>query len=206
MGLVEKEGAFLTVCLKDIVKSEDIAKSENIAGSGDTVRPGDKDKMNSRKLVLPVLAWIICIVGAYKLYTLVRADQAAQEERYAVLQMQAAASEETEVEKLEKQTDIYDKLYSQIDVNDFICWGDSAMAGNGSRSLPNVLKKVIEDNLFSSLKKSFSRVLDTDEYTTPSVKVNNMGVTGEGMRQSDPGACRGKYHGDRRVDHDSMGN
>ena len=201
MGLVEKEGAFLTVCLKDIVKSEDIAKSENIAGSediarleviagsediagsGDTVRPGDKDKMNIRKLVLPVLAWIICIVGAYKLYTLVRADQAAQEERYAVLQMQAAASEETEIEKLEKQTDIYDKLYSQIDVNDFICWGDSAMAGNGSRSLPTVLKKVIEDNLFSSLKKSFSRVLDTDEYTTPSVKVNNMGVTGEGMRQ-----------------------
>ena len=177
MGLVEKEGAFLTVCLKDIVKSEDIA------GSGDTVRPGDKDKMNIRKLVLPVLAWIICIVGAYKLYTLVRADQAAQEERYAVLQMQAAASEETEVEKLEKQTDIYDKLYSQIDVNDFICWGDSAMAGNGSRALPAVLKKVIEDNLFSSLKKSFSRVLDTDEYTTPSVKVNNMGVTGEGMRQ-----------------------
>ena len=110
MGLVEKEGAFLTVCLKDIVKSEDIA------GSGDTVRPGDEDKMNIRKLVLPVLAWIICIVGAYKLYTLVRADQAAQEERYAVLQMQAAASEETEVEKLEKQTDIYDKLYSQIDV------------------------------------------------------------------------------------------
>ena len=70
MGLVEKEGAFLTVCLKDIVKSEDIAKSENIAGSediarleviagsediagsGDTVRPGDKDKMNIRKLVL----------------------------------------------------------------------------------------------------------------------------------------------------------
>ena len=95
MGLVEKEGAFLTVCLKDIVKSEDIA------GSGDTVRPGDEDKMNIRKLVLPVLAWIICIAGAYKLYNLVRADQAAQEERYAVLQMQAAASEETEVEKLE---------------------------------------------------------------------------------------------------------
>ena len=102
MGLVEKEGAFLTVCLKDIVKSEDIA------GSGDTVRPGDEDKMNIRKLVLPVLAWIICIAGAYKLYTLVRADQAAQEERYALLRMQAAASEETEVEKLEKQTDIYD--------------------------------------------------------------------------------------------------
>ena len=139
--------------------------------------------MNIRKYIVPVLAWILCIAGAYRLYTLVRADQAAQVERYAVLQRQAAASEETDVEKLDKQRDVYDRLYAQIDLKDFICWGDSAMAGTGSRSFPAIFKKVTEDNLFSPLEKTFNRVLEEDEYTTPSVKVNNMGVTGEGMRQ-----------------------
>lgn len=70
-----------------------------------------------------------------------------------------------------------------MDVHNIICWGDTAMAGNSKASQPSSLKKVIEENLFSSMKKSFNRVLENGEYSTPSVTVNNMGVTNEGMRQ-----------------------
>ena len=139
--------------------------------------------MRFKKYWVQILVWVLCAVIAYGLYTLIRDDRTKDEEHYAELQLQAANSEQTDVEKLEAQTDIYDKLYAQIDVNDFVCWGDSAMAGSSNRSLPVLLKKVVEQNLFSSLEKTFSRVFEEGEYTTPSVTVNNMGVSNEGMRQ-----------------------
>ena len=64
-----------------------------------------------------------------------------------------------------------------------VCWGDNAMAGSKDRSLAISLKKVVEDNLFSSLTKPFGKVFEKGEYSTPSVTVNNMGVTNETMRQ-----------------------
>lgn len=139
--------------------------------------------MRLKRYWVHILAWVICLALAYKLYATVREDRQNDAERYAQLQMQAANSEQLNSERLESLTDIYDKLYAQMNVSDFICWGDSAMAGNSTRSLPATLKKVIESNLFSQLEKTFSRVLEDGEYTTPSVTVNNMGISNEGMRQ-----------------------
>lgn len=49
-------------------------------------------------------------------------------------------------------------------------------------SLAISLKKVTEDNLFSALSKSFNRVLEKGEYTTPAITIHNMGVTNETLR------------------------
>ena len=57
------------------------------------------------------------------------------------------------------------------------------MAGSRESSLSIALEEVVGENLFSDLSKTFSRVLEKDEYTLPSVTANNMGVTNEGMRQ-----------------------
>ena len=130
-----------------------------------------------------LFAWFVCALLAYKLYDQVRKDREAYAERVAQFQLEAAQSEASDLEKLENMTDIYDKFYAEVDVHNIICWGDSAMAGNSSRSLPNSLEDIIEENLFSSMNKTFSRVLEKEEFTPPSVTINNMGVTNEGMRQ-----------------------
>ena len=130
-----------------------------------------------------ILAWTLCIVVAAGLFFVVREDRRKNAERIAQLQKQAEELEKTDSEKLESLTDIYDKFYSQVSVRSMVCWGDNAMAGSKDRSLAISLKKVVEENLFSSLTKSFSKVFEKGEYSTPSVTINNMGVTNETMRQ-----------------------
>lgn len=139
--------------------------------------------MKIKKNWFHVIAWILCIILAGGLLYIVRDDNKKKNERILQLQQQANDREQTDNEKLEALVDIYDKFYSQSDVNDIICWGDSAMAGSKDKSLTNALGKVISDNLFSQLSKTFGRVLESEEYTTPAVIVNNMGVVNESMRQ-----------------------
>lgn len=116
------------------------------------------------------------------LLLVVREDRKENAEHIAQLQKQAEELEQTDGEKLETLTDIYDKFYSQVSIPSMVCWGDSAMAGSKYRSLAISLNKVIEENLFSALSKSLSRVLEKGEYTTPSTTIHNMGVTNETMR------------------------
>ena len=130
-----------------------------------------------------ILAWTLCIVVAAGLFYVVREDRKRNAERIAQLQKQAEELEKTDGEKLEALTDIYDKFYSQVSVQSMVCWGDNAMAGSKDSSLAISLEKVVEENLFSSLTKSFGKVFEKGEYSTPSVTINNMGVTNETMRQ-----------------------
>lgn len=130
-----------------------------------------------------IMAWALCIVIAASLFYVVRDDRKKNAERIAQLQKQAEELEQTDGEKIEALTDIYDKFYSQVNMHSIVCWGDSAMAGNKDKTLAVSLKKVTEDNLFSSLSKSFSKVFEKGEYTTPSITIHNMGVTNETMRQ-----------------------
>ena len=129
-----------------------------------------------------ILAWGLCVAIAAGLLYVVHDDQKKNAERIAQLQKQAEEIEQTDGEKIEALTDIYDKFYSQLDMGSIVCWGDSAMAGSKDSSLAISLKKVTEDNLFSSLSKSFSRVFEKGEYTTPSITIHNMGVTNESLR------------------------
>ena len=132
---------------------------------------------------LHILAWALCAVLAGGLFFVIREDNRKNAERIAQLQQQASEREQTDSEKLEALTDVYDKFYAQYEAQQFVCWGDSAMAGNKDRSLAVSLKKVMEDNLFASLTKNFGRVMEQGEYTTPSIGVTNMGVVNESMRQ-----------------------
>lgn len=129
-----------------------------------------------------ILVWTLCVAIAAGLIYAVRVDQKRKAERIAQLQKQAEELEQTDGEKFEALTDIYDKFYSQVEMRNIVCWGDSAMAGSKDKSLAISLKKVTEDNLFSPLSKSFSKVFEKGEYSTPSITVNNMGVTNETMR------------------------
>lgn len=129
-----------------------------------------------------IMAWALCVIIAAGLIFVVRDDRKKDEERIAQLQQQAEELEQTDGEKIEALTDVYDKFYSQLNVRGIVCWGDSAMAGSKDSSLAISLKKVTEDNLFSSLSKSFSRVFEKGEYTTPSITIHNMGVSNETLR------------------------
>lgn len=131
---------------------------------------------------LHIMAWVLCVALAGGLLFVVREDNRKNAEHIAQLQKQAEELEQTDSEKLESLTDIYDKFYSQVSMPSMVCWGDSAMAGSKDKSLAISLDKVIAENLFSTLSKSFSRVLEKGEYTTPSTTIHNMGVTNETMR------------------------
>ena len=130
-----------------------------------------------------ILAWALCVIIAIGLFNIVRDDRNKDKERIAQLQKQAEDLEQAESEKLESLTDIYDKFYSEVEMPSVVCWGDNAMAGNKDRSLVISLNKVTEENLFLSLSKSFSRVLEKEEFTLPSITIHNMGVSNETMRQ-----------------------
>ena len=129
-----------------------------------------------------ILAWGLCVAIAVGLLYLVKDDRKKNAERITQLQKEAEELEQTGGEKLEALTDIYDKFYSQVDVRNIVCWGDSAMAGSKDKSLATALKKTTEDNLFTSLSKSFGKVFEKGEYATPSITIHNMGVTNETMR------------------------
>ena len=138
-------------------------------------------KINSKWFT--IFAWVLCVALAGGLYYIVRDDNKKNAERIAQLQQQANEREQTDNEKLEALTDIYDKFYSQLETQTFVCWGDNAMAGAKEKSLPIALKKVVDENLFSSLTKSFGKVIENGEYSIPSVNIVNMGVSNESMRQ-----------------------
>lgn len=129
-----------------------------------------------------ILAWGLCVVIAAGLLYIVHDDRKKNAERIVQLQKEAEDLEQTDSEKIEALTDIYDKFYSQLNMHSIVCWGDSAMAGSKDKSLAISLKKVTEDNLFSSLSKNFSRIFEKGEYSTPSITIHNMGVTNETLR------------------------
>lgn len=129
-----------------------------------------------------ILAWALCIAIAAGLFYVVHDDRKKNAEHIAQLQKQAEELEQTDGEKLESLTDVYDKFYSQVSMPSIVCWGDNAMAGGKDRSLAISLNKAIEENLFSALTKSFSRVFEKGEFTTPSTTIHNMGVVNETMR------------------------
>ena len=139
--------------------------------------------MSIKRVWLQLLAWGLCVSLAIAFFFRVRDDQRKNEERIRQLQMEASESELIDEEKLESLTDIYDTFYSQLNLQSYVCWGDSAMAGSKENSLPVSLNKVIDDNLFLPLNKSFSKVLEKGEYNIPSVTLINMGVSNENLRQ-----------------------
>ena len=132
---------------------------------------------------IQIVAWVLCVVLAVGLVIMVQVDQKRSRERIQEMQQQAIEAEAANSEKLETLRDIYDQFYSQWEMNSFVCWGDSAMVGNRYFSLPAAFRSVTEERLFSALTRKFKKVLESEEYNTPSIDITNMGVSNEDMSQ-----------------------
>ena len=139
--------------------------------------------MRLKKNWVQIVAWALCVVLAVGLVIMVRVDRKRSSERIQAMQQQAIEAEEANSERLEALRDLYDQFYSKWEMNSFVCWGDSAMVGNRYSSLPVEFRNVTEENLFSSLIWTFRKVLESEDYNTPSVDINDMGVSNEGMSQ-----------------------
>ena len=126
---------------------------------------------------------MLCIVFAGGLVMMVRTDQKRSRKRIQEMQQQALEAEVANSEKLEALRDLYDEFYSQWEMNSFVGWGDGAMVGNKNSSFPVAFRSVMEKNLFAPLTRTFSKVLESEGYNTPSIDFTNMGVSNEGMRQ-----------------------
>ena len=139
--------------------------------------------MRLKKNWIQIVAWALCVVLAVGLVIMVRVDQKRSHERIQKMQQQAIEAEAANSEKQEALSNLYDQFYSQWEMNSFVCWGDSAMVGNRYSSLPEAFRSITEENLFSPLSRTFRKILESEEYNTPSIDITNMGILNEGMRQ-----------------------
>ena len=130
-----------------------------------------------------VIAWGLCIVLLVGLIYIVHEDRRKDQERIAELQKQADELARVDNAKAEAAAEVYDNVVPNLQANNIICWGDGEMAGSREKSLPDSLTEVINENLYGPLTKAFNKYLTQGDHTTPSIEINNMGVTNEGMRQ-----------------------
>ena len=143
----------------------------------------DEDAMKINEKWTRIIAWGLCVILAVALCGMVRIDRQRTAQRVAQLQQQANEIQKTDSEKQVKLAEIYAKYYTELNVPSMVCWGDAAMAGAKDRSLVISMEKTVNDNLFAPLTKTFSKALESEENTVPSVTIHNMGVTNEEMRQ-----------------------
>ena len=142
-----------------------------------------EDEMKSRNKWIQALAWLLCIALFCGLISIAWSYRKMNKARSEEIKQRAEKIEEEDNQKTDAQAAIYEDFYSQLELRRFVCWGDSAMVGQTEASLPAALQTVVDENLFTPLENAFSRVLENDKYSLPSVRVNNMGVVNEGMRQ-----------------------
>ena len=139
--------------------------------------------MKSKNKWIQALAWLLCVALFCGLISIAWSYRERNKARSEEIKKRAVKIEKEDDQKVEAQAAIYESFYSKLETRPFVCWGDSAMVGKTDASLPAALQAVVDDNLFSPLEITFSKVLEDDKYTLPSVSVNNMGVANEGMRQ-----------------------
>jgi len=130
-----------------------------------------------------ILAWGLCVVLALGMIYMIQVDKKRILERNIQLQQQVQRPEKNYEEIAQQQLDIYDRLYSELQVPEIVCWGDSLMTGNSGDSLTASLNSVLTKNLFKNLTNTFHAALEDGERTTPSCTIINMGVENEELRQ-----------------------
>ena len=139
--------------------------------------------MRIRDFLLKALGVLLCAFMAAVLVTLFFMNRTRNSERAAELKKQAEELKRQETQRREDAADLYEELAAGLLVRDIVCWGDSEMAGNGDASLPESLKQVANEKLFTDTVNDFSGAMDKEADPALSVTVNNMGVRNEGMRE-----------------------
>lgn len=139
--------------------------------------------MSLKENKFQILAWGLSTVLVIALICIVISDRRKTAERNVQLIQQAQESEKAYKEILEQQTEIYDKLYSEMKIPEVICWGDNLMRGTSGGSFTSSLNNTMDKNLFKYMTNAFHNVIEDGEHETPSVTIKNMGVVNEDMRQ-----------------------
>ena len=143
--------------------------------------------MKNKENTFRIIMWSICAIIMIALIILVFVDRKRYQERInesiIEAQMQNEDLEKREKERVQKATEIYNELISELPLRSFICWGDAEMRGNDESSLSNELEIILNGNLRSLLEDSFSDVIANENNETPSITVSNMGYANEGMRE-----------------------
>lgn len=130
-----------------------------------------------------ILVWGLCVVLALGLICMVRIDKKRNAERNIQLQQQIQQPEKNYEEMTGQQSEIYDRLFSNLNMPEFVCWSDNSLTGANGDSLTGAFTNTIGDNLFKNLTNTFHTVLEDGEHTAPSVTMVNMGLENEDMRQ-----------------------
>ena len=139
--------------------------------------------MRIRDILLKVAGVLLCAFMAAVLVTLFFMNRTRNHERTEALKKQVEELKRQEEQRKENAADLYDDLVADLLVRDIVCWGDSEMAGNGDASLPESLKQVANEKLFTDTVNDFSGAMDKEAEPALSVTVNNMGGKNEGMRE-----------------------
>lgn len=139
--------------------------------------------MKIKKNWIQVIVWGLCVAVMAGLVYIVREDRRNRQELIAQLQQHAAMLAKEDSDKAAAAAEIFDSVVQNLRTNDIVCWGDSEMAGTKENSLAKGLAEVVNEELYGSLMKAFSKYLTEGEHDTPSIQITNLGVSGEGMRQ-----------------------
>lgn len=129
------------------------------------------------------LAWGLSAVLVICLICVIISDRKKTAERNLHLLQKAQQSEKANEEIIEKQAEIYERLYANLEIPSFICWGDSLMVSDIGGSFTKSLNSIIDKNLFKYLTNSFHNVIEDSKHSSPSVSIKNMCVVNENMPQ-----------------------
>lgn len=149
--------------------------------------------MNNNDKKIQCIAWGICAVIAIALATLVITDRKKNQERILQMQMEAqlqdgdaesAAGGNTKAnDAYNKASSAYKDLVPKLQLNSFVFWGDNEMAGNKEGSLPQAFGEVANGQLLVLFSELFGEVIKQEKKAIPSMPINNMGATNEGMSE-----------------------
>ena len=143
--------------------------------------------MKIKGKAVQIVAWGICAVLMIALIVLVVTDRKKYQERIIEMQLKSQAEAEEmqkkESEHIEEKTRIYSELVSDLEIYDFVIWGSADPSEKEGISFSDAFEKIINQQMNALLSESFESVIDSTNNTVPTVLINDMRVTNEGMQE-----------------------
>lgn len=143
--------------------------------------------MKIKERTFQIIAWGVCVALAIALIVLVLADRSKMQkmilEAQAQAQLQKDEADAANNEKKSKVQIIFDDLVADLELPEFVCWGDGEMAGIGELSFPNTFEKLLNELLFSDLSDCFNEYIEIETKDIPSFVINDMSIVNEGMNE-----------------------
>ena len=149
--------------------------------------------MKDKAKIIQCIGWGICVVLAIVLIVIVWTDRKKTQERIMQIRMEAELQESSAEdstnsqtasdENLKKVSSAYEDLIAELQMNSFVCWGDNEMAGSGKNTLPKAFDEVANSHLLDLLSVPFGEVIEKEKLTIPTMTVDDMSVSNEGLEE-----------------------